>query len=214
MLTGMPWCGRKEQKNNLINTFFFKKKILKTQQSKIKLRSKEKKVQNSATCCRSALQKKKQRRNPQNVGQTTRWFQKHQRWCYRMLTGVDVGVKQDWTHRWRRRNTGSILKQYLFLFTTVEYTFPFTQPTTTRECKWLKTGNALSRKTTTMIIPENKFWFSTQCIWNVLSWYQFRVSLTFVTLILKTAKNPSWSLITPLKGLYIKHLENFLCKMF
>lgn len=58
MLTGMPWCGRKEQKNNLINTFFFKKKILKTQQSKIKLRSKEKKVQNSATCCRSALQKK------------------------------------------------------------------------------------------------------------------------------------------------------------
>lgn len=31
-----------------------------------------------------------------------------------------------------RRSTGSILKQYLFLFTTVEYTFPYTQPTTTR----------------------------------------------------------------------------------
>lgn len=59
---------------------------------------------------------------------------------------MKVGVQQDWTCRWRRKNTGSILKQYLFLFTTVEYTFPYTQPTITRECKCLKISKVLSIK--------------------------------------------------------------------
>lgn len=55
---------------------------------------------------------------------------------YRSLTGRGGGWRLA-SDKTGGENTGSLLKQELFLFTTVEYTFLYKQPTTARVCKCL-----------------------------------------------------------------------------